>query len=52
MIKRVPHGTVSPQMCCINGIKGCFTRAQILAGFCKVNLLNAKKFGLFFFFQA
>ena len=29
MIKTVPHGTISPQMCCINGIKGWFTRTQI-----------------------
>ena len=30
MIKTVPHSTVSPQMWCINGIKGSFTRTQIL----------------------
>ena len=29
MIKTVPHSTVSPQMWCINGIKGWFTRTQI-----------------------
>ena len=29
MIKTVPHSTVSPQMWCINGIKGLFTRSQI-----------------------
>ena len=29
MIKTVPHSTVSPQMWCINGIKGWFTRNQI-----------------------
>ena len=29
MIKSVSHGTVSPQMWCINGIKGWFTRTQI-----------------------
>ena len=29
MIKTVPHTTVSPQMWCINGIKGWFTRTQI-----------------------
>ena len=27
--KTVPHSTVSPQMWCINGIKGWFTRTQI-----------------------
>ena len=27
--KTEPHSTVSPQVCCINGIKGCFTRTQI-----------------------
>ena len=29
MTKAVPHSTVSPQMWCINGIKGWFTRTQI-----------------------
>ena len=29
MIKTVPHSTVSPQMWCITGIKGWFTRTQI-----------------------
>ena len=29
MIKTVPQSTVSPQMRCINGIKGWFTRTQI-----------------------
>ena len=29
MIKRIPHSTLSPQMWCINGIKGWFTRTQI-----------------------
>ena len=29
MIKTVPHSTVSPQMWCINCIKGWFTRTQI-----------------------
>ena len=28
MIKTAPHGAVSPQMRCIKGIKGWFTRPQ------------------------
>ena len=28
MIKTAPHGTVSPQVSCIEGIKGLFTRPQ------------------------
>ena len=50
MIKTVPHGTISPQIWCINGIKGWFTRTpDLLARLCKVNLSNAKKIGLIFF---
>ena len=50
MIKTVPHSTVSPQMWCLNGIKGWFTRTQIcLQDFVPVNLSNAKNSAWFFF---
>ena len=50
MIKTVPHSTVSPQMWCINDIKGWFTRTQICwQDFSKINLSNAKNSaGIFF----
>ena len=44
------NSIVSPQMWCIKSIKGWFTHPQIsLARICKVNLSNAKKFGLICF---
>ena len=51
MIKTVPHGTVSPQMWCINDIKGWFTPAHpdLLARLCK--LVERKKIRPDFFFS-
>ena len=50
VLKTVTPSTVSPQMWCINGIKGWFyTQPDLLARFCKVNLSNAKKFDRIFF---
>ena len=45
------NSTVSPQMWCIKIIKGWFKRTppDLLARICKVNLSNAKKFGLICF---
>ena len=49
VLKTVTPSTVSPQMWCINGIKGWFyTQPDLLARFCKVNLSNAKKFDRLF----
>ena len=49
MIKIAPHGTVSPQMWCIESIKGWFTRPQTWwQDFLKL-LVERKKFGLICF---
>ena len=50
MMKTMPHSTVSPQMWCINVIKGWFTSTQICwqEYVCKVNLSKAKKISLIF----
>ena len=49
MIKTVPRTTISPQMWCINGIKGWFIRTQICWQDCKVKMSNAKNLAWFFF---
>ena len=50
MIKTAPHSTLSPQMWCIKKNKRLVcTHPDLLARICKVNLSNAKKFGLLCF---
>ena len=43
------NGTVSPQMWCIESMKGWYTPPDLLARIGKVNLSNAKEFGLICF---